>query len=159
MKIKGLDDEDFVNYKFPSMFIATSTCSFKCEMESGESCCQNGSLAKQKTHVVDDDIIVQRYIQNPITKAIVFGGLEPFDQWGELYNIISAFRLGYGCADDIVIYTGYNYDEIEGECMMLMQFPNIYVKFGRFIPGQKTHYDPVLGVMLASDNQYGMRLS
>ena len=32
MKIKGITDEDFVNYKYPSMFIATSICSFKCEM-------------------------------------------------------------------------------------------------------------------------------
>lgn len=31
MKITGLVDEDFINYKAPSMFISTSKCSFKCD--------------------------------------------------------------------------------------------------------------------------------
>ena len=32
-RIKDVIDEDFANYKKPSMFIATSQCSFKCEKE------------------------------------------------------------------------------------------------------------------------------
>ena len=36
MKVKNLLDEDFVNFKKPSMFIATSKCDFKCEKECGE---------------------------------------------------------------------------------------------------------------------------
>ena len=30
MRIKGLTDEDFVNYKYPSMFIAVGNCDWKC---------------------------------------------------------------------------------------------------------------------------------
>ena len=46
MIIKGLTDEDFVNYKKPAMFIATSKCSFKCEKECGVTgMCQNHPLA------------------------------------------------------------------------------------------------------------------
>lgn len=159
MLIKGLTDEDLVNYKLPSMFIITSKCSFKCDKENGESCCQNSSLARQKAKNVSDDEIIQRYIQNPITKAIVFGGLEPFDQWNELYAFIAKFRLEYGRKDEVVIYTGYNHDEIEGECMMLMMFDNIIVKFGRYRPNIKPVFDEVLGVTLASENQYAMRIS
>ena len=33
MIIKQLIDEDFVNYKVPSMFIAFPRCTFKCEKE------------------------------------------------------------------------------------------------------------------------------
>jgi hypothetical protein len=31
---------------------------------------------------------------------------------------------------------------------------NIIVKFGRYRPNQEPHFDKVLGVELASDNQY-----
>jgi len=31
---------------------------------------------------------------------------------------------------------------------------NIIVKFGRYRPNQEKHYDKILGVFLASDNQY-----
>lgn len=159
MRIKGVTDEDFVNYKVPSMFIITSTCSFKCDLESGKQVCQNSGLAKSKSVNVDDEKLIRRYLDNRISKAIVFGGLEPFDQWGELWGFIAALRLEHGCTDDVVIYTGYTYDEIEGECMMLMQFPNIIIKFGRFKSGRNTRFDDVLGVTLASDNQYAMRIS
>ena len=32
---------------------------------------------------------------------------------------------------------------------------NLYVKYGRFIPDQQSVFDEVLGVNLASQNQYG----
>lgn len=150
MRIKGLTDEDFVNYKLPSMFISTCFCSFKC----GEDCCQNSSLAKEKPKFIDDDELIQRYLGNPITKAIVFGGLEPFDQYRELFNFISILRLEYGCGDPVVIYTGYNKDEIDGEIRMLSQFENVIVKYGRYIPYSESVFDDVLGVRLASNNQY-----
>ena len=41
----------------------------------------------------------------------------------------------------------------------LKQFPNIIIKFGRFIPNQQSHYDEVLGINLASDNQYAKKIS
>ena len=159
MRIKGVLDEDFVNYKLPAMVISSCTCSFKCEKESGIDCCQNGNLVHSETLNVPDGYLIERYQSNPITKAIVIGGLEPFDQWEELYGFISRLRVDYGCGDDVVIYTGYNRDEIEGEILMLCGFDNIVVKFGRFIPGCEPHDDKVLGVKLASDNQYAERIS
>ena len=53
------------------------------------------------------------------------------------------------------IYTGYYPEEIQDELKQLQKYKNIIIKFGRFIPGQEPHYDEVLGVYLASDNQYG----
>ena len=42
MIIKQLVDEDFVNYKKPSMFIGFPTCDWKCERECGhQGLCQN----------------------------------------------------------------------------------------------------------------------
>jgi hypothetical protein len=70
--------------------------------------------------------------------------------------------------DDIVIYTGYTEEELTlddsgrqevATYNWLKHYPNIYVKFGRYVPGQEPHYDEVLGVKLASDNQYGKKVS
>jgi len=154
MFIKGLTDEDFVNYKKPSMYICTCRCDFKCDKESGVSCCQNSSLAKQKSLAVADDEIIRRYLSNGITKAIVFGGLEPLDQFDEVFAFISKLRFGFHCPDEVVIYTGFNKIEILSMISALKIFGNVIVKFGRFIPGQEKKYDEVLGVYLASPNQY-----
>lgn len=159
MVIKGITDEDFVNYKLPSMYICTSICSFKCDKESGVSCCQNSSLAGQQSMQVSDETIIERYISNPITKAIVFAGLEPFDQCEEMLMFITKLRQQYACHDPVVIYTGYNRNEVEDAVTMLSVFENIIIKFGRFRPGHKPHYDEVLGVNLASDNQYAVKIS
>ena len=157
MKIKGLVDEDFLQYKKPSMFIICSHCSFKCDKEYGTQICQNCELANSKIIDIDNDKIVDRYINNQITKAIVFGGLEPFDTFDELFGLILSFRER--TKDDIVIYTGYRNDEIEKEIDKLTIFENIIVKFGRYIPDQEKHYDSILGIMLASNNQYACKIS
>lgn len=158
MKIKGMTDEDFVNYKVPSMFIATSQCSFKCDRECGRNVCQNSPLAKQKSIDVDSAALCHRYMRNKITKAVVFGGLEPFDQFEDIWFIILYLRASF-CNDDVVIYTGYNKEEIIDKIELLKQYPNIVVKYGRYIPDMEPHLDPVLGVNLASDNQYAERLN
>lgn len=159
MWLKGITDEDFVNYKVPSMFIATAACSFKCDLECGRQVCQNAELARQDSIHTGDDYLINRYLHNHITKAIVFGGLEPFDQWNELFNFIQKLRMQYECIDPVVIYTGYTEDEANGWVQFLMSLPNIIVKFGRYIPDQLPHRDPVLGVDLASDNQYAKQIS
>ena len=61
--------------------------------------------------------------------------------------------------DDIVVYTGYDKEEIPEHLMTLKKYKNIIVKFGRYVPGQQAHFDEVLGVELASDNQYAEKLS
>lgn len=160
MLVKGITDEDFVNYKLPSMYIATATCSFKCDKEYGSSICQNSELANQPTHKINDALIVNRYVRNDITRAIVFGGLEPMDQFDEVCDLIHIVRDSYHLPDDIVIYTGYDRNEIEEKVDFLIKnYPNLIIKFGRYIPDQRPHFDSVLGVYLASDNQYAERIS
>ena len=78
------------------------------------------------------------------------------DQFLELLECIEAFRERTN--DDIVVYTGYDKNEIPKHLMTLKKYKNIIVKFGRFIPNHKKHFDPVLGVYLASNNQYGEKL-
>jgi hypothetical protein len=38
-------------------------------------------------------------------------------------------------------------------------FKNIIIKFGRFVPNKPHHIDEVLGIELASDNQYAKRIN
>lgn len=156
MKIKNLIDEDFTNYKKPSMFIGTSYCTFKCDKEAGCQVCQNSDLANSPIIEINNDEIIKRYLDNPITEAVVIGGLEPFDTFEELYQFIKDFRRKSN--DDIIIYTGYYPEEVSEKIRQLSLFLNIVIKFGRFIPNQKSHYDTVLGVELASDNQEAVRM-
>lgn len=158
MIIKEIKDEDFINYKKPSMFIGFPTCSWKCEKECGVRCCQNGALASMKNFDISVRDISDRYLSNLITSAIVCGGLEPLDSFVDLQELILSIRES-GCLDDIVIYTGYNPQEIDNKISILKKYKNIIIKFGRFIPNQNPHFDEVLGVNLASDNQYAVKIS
>ena len=159
MLIKGLIDESFVDYKKPSMYIAFPFCNWKCERDAGCAICQNSQLAHEPIIEISEIEIISRYVKNPITKAIVMSGLEPFDSIDELYSL--CWELRQYTNDDIIIYTGYTEEEV-GQMTNGRRFyniPNIIIKFGRFIPNQEKHYDEVLGVELASPNQYARRIS
>ena len=158
MKIKGLVEYDISNYYKPSMFIIFPSCTFKCDEDCGRPICQNSALAHEPVIEYDKRKIIDKYLANPLTKAIVCGGLEPLDSFDELYDFIRTFRLFSG--DDIVIYTGYTIDECAhalGELAFLAD--NIIVKVGRFIPDDESRYDNILGITLASSNQYAVRIS
>jgi len=158
MRVKDIVEENFQDYKKPSMFIATCFCTWKCCIENGNNICQNIDIVKQPTLNISDEVIVNKYIKNPITHAILFGGLEPFEQWEELIALIDKFRQFTD--DDIVIYTGWNKTEIYEKIVYLFtHYKNVVIKFGRYIPNKKSRYDDILGVTLASDNQYAEKIS
>ncbi len=159
MLIKGIIDEDFVNYKKPCMVIEFPFCTFKCDKECGKQVCQNSTLAQLENTDIKPIYITARYVFNEITQAIVAQGLEPVDSWEDLLRLISEFRKQTN--DDFVIYTGYTKEELQsmGYIDVLKKFSNIIIKFGRYIPNQKSHYDEILGINLASDNQYAEKIS
>lgn len=166
MKVKGIDECDFVNYKKPSMFIAFPQCSFKC----GRANCQNSELALAPDIEISKEEICERYITNPITEAFVFGGLDPVDTFMDMISLIDCIRNKYNIMDDIVIYTGYTEAEMQKglfskdpevgahnfKCM-IHTYPNIIIKYGRYIPNEGKHFDKELGIELVSNNQYAIR--
>ena len=173
MIVKEIRDEDFTSYKKPSMVIGFPSCTFKCERECGcKGMCQNLTLATAPDIELNYENIVDRYLKNPITKAIIMAGLEPFDSAINLVGLINCFRMN--TEDDIVIYTGYTEEEVKnmhytihyswgqqsysylGE---IAKHPNIIIKYGRFRPNEEPHYDALLGIRLASSNQYAVRIS
>ena len=154
MQVITIKEEDVVNYKDISMFIALPYCSGKCWRELGLDCsiCQNEELRNQPIINIDVYDLIDKYDNNPLTSAIVFGGMEPLDSFEDLICFIMNFR--YRHADPIVIYTGYTEDEVKEKFSSIYLYENIIIKYGRYIPNQKPHYDKILGVNLASDNQY-----
>lgn len=157
MIVKDILDEDYINYKKASMVISFPRCSWKCEKECGQRACQNSALAKAPDIEISVEKVIDRYLNNPITKAVVCGGLEPFDSWSDLLLFTKKFREK--SQDDLIIYTGYEKSEIIDKINILKQFSNIVLKTGRYIPGHEKHYDEVLGVCLASNNQQAERIS
>lgn len=141
------------------MMLATCICDWKClkEQNLDISICQNSELAKQPTIEISIESIINRYLDNPITNAVVIGGLEPILQFDEILQFIKVFRLK--CEDDIVIYTGYYPNEIENEINELKQYKNIIIKFGRYIHEEVNRFDPILGIYLASPNQFACKIN
>ena len=160
IKIVDYLPEDFVNYKRPGMYLAFPKCSFKCDFDCGIDVCQNSALALAKSISVDENSICRLYKGNHITECFIFAGLEPFDTPDDLYRMLYAIRAN-GINDPVIIYTGYTEKEIEfsGNTEKLKrEFSNIIIKFGRFVPNRPHHVDEVLGVELASDNQYAKQI-
>ena len=174
MKVRFLVDEDVVNYKITSMFIGFPYCTFKCNTGSGREICQNQCLLSTPTIEISIDDICKRYLDNELSHAIVLGGFEPFDSPFDLETLIDTFRNKYECYDDIIIYSGYDKEELTGKKELdlpevnqellvavyrqITQYKNIIIKYGRYIPNQKPHRDDILGVDLASDNQYAEKI-
>lgn len=160
MLIKQIIVEDFINYKLPSMFIITSVCDWKCCIEQNLdiSICQNSSIVSQKTLDISPEKIYNIYVNNPITQAIVFGGLEPMLQFNEMIEVIDYFRKNNENSP-FIIYTGYYPYEITKQLNSLKKYNNIIVKFGRYIPNRPTIFDNILGVNLISDNQFAEKIS
>ena len=157
MILKGLIDTDSINYKKICMVLEFPICKgFKCDRECGQQVCQNSALATAPNIEVEPIDLISRYENNGMTEAVCCQGLEPFDSWADLYTFIKLFRSVSD--DDIVIYTGYTKCEILDKVTLLKEVTNIIIKFGRYIPNQTPHYDEVLGVDLASDNQYAERI-
>ena len=159
MQLINLIQEDFTNYKKPSLFLGFPECSGKCNKIAGKIVCQNEQLKNAKKVDISTQEIILLYTGNPLTKAIVCGGLEPLDTPEELMDLIETFR--YYTDDDIVIYTGYTEPEVKSMLIygQLLQYKNIIIKYGRYLQGHIQHYDEILGVYLASNNQYARQIS
>jgi hypothetical protein len=140
------------------MLVGFPSCNWKCEKECGKKgLCQNAALATSPSIETSAEKIVDLYMSNSLSHALVCGGLEPFDSWTDLYELVEKFRSKTD--DPVIIFTGYNKSEVSSFISDLKQFSNIIIKFGRFVPDQENHYDEILGISLASPNQYAERIS
>lgn len=157
IKLKGIIWEDLINYKKIGTTLMFPKCSFKCDTENGVQLCQNRGLAAAPSQWHDIDDIMDRYMHTDLSEAIILQGLEPLDSLLDVYIVAAALKE-WEIKTPLIIYTGYKKSEISPTILRTLssQIPGDFImKWGRYIPNQSPHYDPVLGVMLASDNQYG----
>lgn len=159
MKLKGIIDYDCTNYKEPVLTLEFPYCDFKCDKLNGCQVCQNSSLVKEPIIEISLKTIWELYKQNPLTKGFCLQGLEPLDSIDDVLNFIKYIRGNNFCNDPIIIYTGYDKEEVTKFIYQITNFDNIIIKWGRFIKGQNLHYDRILGVNLASDNQYAEKIT
>jgi len=146
------------DYKKTGLLVAFPKCDFKCcvEQHIPITVCQNSHLGSSKSVDISVEKIIGMY-DSDIHNALICGGLEPLDTYEDLLMLIDTFREG--CEDDIVIFTGYNFSEISREVLTdLKSYGNIVIKVGRYIQGNEPHFDETLGIELASENQFGIRL-
>ena len=160
IRVKDVVYENFQDYKKTSMMLATC---FWLEVFDWKRIrliiCQNSTISKQDNITLNINNLIEVYLKNPITNAIVIGGLEPLKQFDEVLKFIHILRNTYECNDDVVIYTGYYPNEIQDELNKLIQCQNIIVKFGRFEINSEKIFDDVLGVCLNSSNQWADKIS
>lgn len=157
MKLKGIIDYDCTNYKEPVLTLEFPYCDFKCDKLNGCQICQNNSLIYEPTYAISFEKIWDLYQQNPLTKGFCCQGLEPLDSFCALLDFVQFIRNKTN--DVIIIYTGYDKFEKPLFLKAINQYTNIIIKWGRFIMGQNPHYDDILGVNLASDNQYAEKIN
>lgn len=151
MYLKQIIDESFGDYKECSMLLVTPSCKWKCEG------CQNKHLDLLPTKNFPNGLIWKRFLKNPLSSAIVIGGLEPFDDVIDICQFIVVGSSVFSMKAPLIIYTGYTPDELDWEKLQgafsFYQGP-IYVKYGRYISGREKVYSDDLGVWLASNNQF-----
>lgn len=150
IKIHGIK-ETFNDYKKIGMYIAFPICSLKCKN------CQNENLKKESPIEVNLEGLVSKLLENSIIDSLILSGLNPFDSFSDMIKLIEHYREYSN--KDIVIYTGYKEQYLKKEIEILKKYENIIVKFGEYIPNSKEVFDKVLGITLASENQYAKKIS
>lgn len=159
MKISSFT-ETFVDYKKRGVLIGFPTCNGKCWKDLGmdTSICQNEILKENLIEIPLGTLLdkIKENIESGYAEAIILGGLEPLEDIDNLLSIVD-FISNTSEDTDIVIYTGYYKEEIQAQLKEIKGYARnnkVIVKFGRFIPNANYKYDEILGVTLASDNQY-----
>lgn len=155
-----LNENDFINNRQPTFNIGAGiSCTFKC-CKCNPEICQNSPLATAPSIHTSIDKLIERYLHQSIAKSVTIQGLEPLDNLKQILWFIFKFRK---CSEDpIYLWTGYTAEECKDLIHLIKEkckWQNIIIKFGRYIPNQQPHYDPVLGIYLASDNQYAEKIS
>ena len=160
MIAKLVKQDDFVQYKKTCVVVCFPNCTWKCCTEAGipTSVCQNQEMCGLKDIDITPEDVYNLYKESLFAESICCSGLEPMLQFDDVLSLLKYFRE-HDCDADFVIYTGYYRHEIEDKVQELSKYKNVIVKFGRYVPNQEKHYDEVLGVWLASDNQYAERIS
>lgn len=157
--IKDIIDEVYSDFNKIGMLVVVPKCKTRCWEKCGLSpdICQNYHLNFTEKFNINNEDIINRYLENPLTKCIIFGGLDGFDSIDEILIFLEEFRKI--SKDDVVIYTGKELEDIEHRFNDLAFYKNIYVKYGHYNPNLNSIKDELTGVTLASENQKFIKIN
>ena len=157
MELIDVKTDNITDYKKTSLLLAFPYCTGKCKG------CQNEYLWKDPpTKNYNPIDILNLYNKLNTHEAVVMAGLEPFDSFNDVLELINLFVFNEK-AIDIVIYTGYNKDEYIKlfQEKLIKVFKSGYIdnkrliiKLGRYDEDQKQSWNSyILGVNLSTKNQ------
>lgn len=149
IKIHGIK-ETFNDYKKVGMYVAFPQCSLNCKN------CQNAHLREVEPLEVSLDYLVKIILDNDLIDSVILSGMNPMDSFDDVMSLIREVRNKSNI--EIIIYTGMRESNLTNEIKKLKEFNNVIIKFGEYIPNSKEKFDEVLGINLASDNQYAKRI-
>lgn len=158
VRLGGTPKLVFNDYKKTGLYIPIGVnCTGKCWREQGltSDICQNWDMNNvYETYTIKD--ILEIYDKNPFLEAFIMTGMEAFDNFEEMLNLIKVIRSYKN--EEIVIFTGYNPNELKDEINILKKFKDIIIKFGRYERDLKPKKDEVGGVTLVTSNQFFKRI-
>lgn len=158
VKLNGEPKLVFNDYKKTSMYLPIGyTCTGKCWKDLGlkESICHNWENNGLYNEYIISELL-DMYKNNPFYESVVISGMECMDNFEDMIVFIEEFRLKY--EHDIVIFTGYNKNEIKNKIGILKNYKNIIIKMGRYVENSIPNDDVLLGTTLASSNQYAIKI-
>lgn len=114
-------------------------CSIKCE-----GCMSKYTWEFDKKYERNIDEVLKEILSYSSKKITISGG-EPFDQPKALEYLLKKLKLnGF---KDILVYTGYEYEEIKGRYNNILKYIDVLIS-GRFVDGLETD-----SIWKGSDNQ------
>jgi len=164
MKLLGRPKTVLSDYKKFAIYLPTTFCTLKCmtelkqreiKLEEHEECHNHKLLGCNTIELSTLDIKTKYIDNNPLVECVILSGLDPMDDFDNSIKFIKEFRE-LDKKMEIVIFTGYEPEEIMDKINLLKEIDNrnITFKFGRFRPDLKPRYDEVGEVTLISGNQY-----
>ena len=114
-------------------------CSIKCK-----GCMSKYTWEFNEKYKKDVDEVIKEITSYPVKRITISGG-EPFDQPKGLKYLLKELKeKGF---EDILVYTGYEYDEIKDKYKDIFQYIDVLIT-GRFIEGLESDY-----IWKGSENQ------
>ena len=114
-------------------------CNIKCK-----GCMSKYTWNFEKKYKRNIEDVIEEILSYPSKKITISGG-EPFDQPKELKYLLKILKEND--FKDILVYTGYNYDEIKDKYKDILKYIDVLVA-GRFIEGLESEY-----IWKGSENQ------
>lgn len=132
LKVAGIEPESIVDGPGIRFAVFVQGCPHKCP-----GCHNPGTHPFEGGRAVAVEDIFGQFRRDPLLKGITLSGGEPFCQAGALARLA---KLVHGAGKDVVVYTGYTYEELAGSddpaVQALLSETDLLID-GPFIEGQK----------------------